>query len=138
MIFSMIFLFLVMLSAAAFVYYLYVFFIPALKLKNKDYNNQLASNFDFDGTDSVGYNSLSPEEEDDDKIFDSVYRSEVNDEKICVDFNSGLNPESQNNYDDNNLDENKFEKKSRKSSIRFKFWIFCYKLLRARFGESFN
>lgn len=129
MIFSMIFLFLVLICAAAIIYYLYAFFIPALKLKNKDYNELLASNFNFDddfAQKNYEFNVLSPKEKADDAVFDSIYRSDVKDEKIFVGFA------------ENESDENKIEKKSHKPSICFKFWIFCYKLLSTRFGESFN
>lgn len=129
MIFSMIFLFLVLICAAAVIYYLYAFFIPALKLKNKDYNELLASNFNFDddfAQKNYEFNVLSPKEKADDAVFDSIYRSDIKDEKIFIGFT------------ENESDENNLEKKSRKPSICFKFWIFCYKLLRTRFGESFN
>ena len=135
MIFSMIFLFLILLCSAAVIYYLYAFFIPALKLKNKEYNNLLASDFDFDDDfrEKSVYNVLSPEERENDRLFNLKYRSEVNDEKICIKFdeNSEIFENSEDNGSENDFiyDEKNLEKKTDKSSKGFKFWIYCYKLL---------
>lgn len=151
MILSCVFLFLVLAASSAFIYYLYAFFIPALKLKKRDYNESLASNFnleDDDFSDSV-YSLFSQKEKADDAVFDSVYRSKVSDEKICVEFpldshsdekrtnlseeNSGENAEddSDGGIEDFSADKGIFspEKKSDEDIKCFKFWICCYKLL---------
>lgn len=136
MIFSMIFLFLVLMCSAAVIYYLYAFFIPALKLKKKEYNNLLVSNFNLDDDfdkDSV-YNVLLPEEQKNDILFDSIYRSKVNNEKICVKFDG--NSAQENNIDDEksefqedfSSDNKNLGKNALLGSKLFKFWIYCYKL----------
>lgn len=144
MILSCVFLFLVLAASSAFIYYLYAFFIPALKLKKRDYNESLASNFnleDDDFSDST-YSLFSQKEKADDAVFDSIYRSKVSDEKICVEF-----PLDSNSYEENlennaadesddiiekfSADEGSFspEKKYDEDIKCFKFWIYCYKLL---------
>ncbi len=151
MILSCVFLFLVLAASSAFIYYLYAFFIPALKLKNRDYNESLASNFnlDDDALPKFSYALLSQKEKANAAVFDSVYRAKVNDEKICVEFplDSHSDEEkmslSDKNQKNNSADEinggfEEFsavegdfssEKKSDESPKCFKFWICCYKLL---------
>lgn len=137
MIFSMILLFLLLLSSAAVIYYLYAFFIPALKIKNKEYNDLLATDFGFDNDLERTSGSsivIFPEKEKKDEIFDSLYRSEINDEKICVSFdeNSQAAQEADGAFYNKNL-----EKSHSNEAKCFKFWIYCYKLLEKRkFAKS--
>lgn len=144
MIFSMIFLFLVLLCSAAVLYYLYSFFIPALKLKKKEYNNLLVSNFNLDDDfekDSV-YNVLLPEEQENDILFDSIYRSKVNNEKICVNLDEFSTPENDNDDKKSELQEDfsfynkNLEKSALQGSKLFKFWIYCYKLFYAKRNKN--
>ncbi len=150
MILSCVFLFLVLAAASAFIYYLYAFFIPALKLKNRDYNESLASNFTLDdkSVSDCASGLLSQKEKSMRTFFDSLYRAKVNDEKICVEFPAGSDEESSAFSDENfvffdsdgNYKGNKtFDvaggnafssgKKSGEKAKCFKFWICCYKLL---------
>lgn len=151
MILSCVFLFLVLAASSAFIYYLYAFFIPALKLKKRDYNESLASNFNLEDDDfsDSGYTLFSQKEKADDAVFDSIYRSKVSDEKICVEFpldsnsdeeksnlpeenpKNSLLDESDVNVEDFSSDKEIFssEKKSDEDIKCFKFWIYCYKLL---------
>ena len=137
MIFSIIFLFLILLSASAVIYYLYAFFIPALKLKNKEYNDLLASNFnfknDFDDMKTT-YNVLLPEEKKNDEIFNSIYRSKIADEKICISFDENATEKNFNDEFSQNSDSDNenLEKRDSKGPKCFKFWIYCYKLLDKR------
>ncbi len=144
MILSCVFLFLVLATSSAFIYYLYAFFIPALKLKKRDYNESLASNFNLEDDDfsNSAYSLFSQKEKADDVVFDSIYRSKVSDEKICVEFPLDSNSDEENpennaadERDENieNFSANKdifsSEKKSDEDIKCFKFWICCYKLL---------
>lgn len=140
MIFSMIFLFLVLAAACAVIYYLYALFIPALKLKNKDFNDLLVSDFvpedDYDNLPE--YNVLLYEERHNEEIFDSIYRSKINNERILIGFSydsqskkTDENFESAQNSDNKNL-----EKKSLSRPKLFKFWIYCYKLLNAKRSDA--
>ena len=144
MILSCVFLFLVLAASSAFIYYLYVFFIPALKLKKRDYNESLASNFnleDDDFSDSV-YSLFSQKEKADDAVFDLIYRSKVSDEKICVEFSLDSHSDEENSKESAEYESNggiedfssekeifSPEKKSDEDIKCFKFWICCYKLL---------
>lgn len=127
MILSMVFLFLVLLCASCVLYYLYAFFIPALKLKYKGFNELLATNFDLDDEldESSVYNVLFPEEREKDELFDLKYRSKSNDERVCVSFDKDekLLENETDVKDDNKIDI------SNKKIKCFKFWIYCYKLL---------
>ncbi len=152
MILSCVFLFLVLAAASAFIYYLYAFFIPALKLKNRDYNESLVSNFTFDdkSVSECDTSLLSQKEKAMRPFFDSLYRSKVNDEKICVEFPAVADSDEKalffpdenfilfdadGNYKGNKTIDvaggNAFlsgEKSGEKAKC-FKFWICCYKLL---------
>lgn len=129
MIFSMAMLFLILLSASCVIYYFYVFFIPALKLKNKSYNETLATDISFDEEDFSVSSAPAAEvfeparEKKANAFFDSVYRSKIQDEHVCIGFCDGENGE---NLDS---DDEKVQKKSLKQGKGFKFWISCYKLL---------
>lgn len=129
MIFSMAMLFLILLSASCVIYYFYVFFIPALKLKNKSYNETLATDISLDEEDFSVSSAPAAEvfeparEKKANAFFDSVYRSKIQDEHVCIGFCDGENGE---NLDS---DDEKVQKKSLKQGKGFKFWISCYKLL---------
>lgn len=129
MIFSMLMLFLILVAASCVIYYFYVFFIPALKLKNKSYNETLATNISLDGEDFSVSSAPAAEvfepmhEKAANAFFDSVYRSEIQDEHICIGFFDGENG------DNLDSDDEKIQKKSATEGKGFKFWISCYKLL---------
>ena len=107
MILTFVFLFLILLAGTAAIYYLFVFFVPALKLKYQDYNENLASNFNleskrFSSKDAepskvavienhqenklIENRRLFYEGEKNCSLFHSVYRSEYTDSKICIGF----------------------------------------------------
>lgn len=129
MIFSMLMLFLILAAASCVIYYFYVFFIPALKLKNKSYNETLATNISLDEDDFSVSSAPAAEvfepahEKSVNAFFDSVYRSQIQNEHICVGFFDG---ENEVNLDS---DDGKIQKKSTTEGKGFKFWISCYKLL---------
>ncbi len=134
MILAMFFLFVVLVCATALIYYLYSFFIPALKFKKKDYNELLASDFDIDDDfkQETSYNVSSYEKKTDDIAFDSIYRAKIKDEKICIEFEASSDAKNDESYEKSNYYDRKFEKSAEINSKYFKFWIYCYKLLERR------
>lgn len=134
MILAMFFLFIVLVCATALIYYLYSFFIPALKFKKKDYNELLASDFDIDDDfkQKTSYKISSYEEKLDDIAFDSIYRAKIKDEKICIEFEPQSDSKDDETYEKSDDFNRKFEKNAEINSKCFKFWIYCYKLLERR------
>lgn len=134
MILAMFFLFIVLVCATALIYYLYSFFIPALKFKKKDYNELLASDFDIDDDfkQKTSYKISSYEEKLDDIAFDSIYRAKIKDEKICIEFESQSDSKDDETYEKSDDFNRKLEKNAEINSKCFKFWIYCYKLLERR------
>lgn len=106
MIIKLLLLFLIVLAVSAVIYYLFEFFIPALKLKYNDYNDSLATNFELSGEnlaidskiDKIAVIESHSENKTEENqrlifvgdencnLFFSKYTSQYKDEKICIGY----------------------------------------------------
>lgn len=106
MIVKLLLLFLIVLAVSAIIYYLFEFFIPALKLKYNDYNDSLATNFEM-SSDTLPVQSkihkiavienhaenktkenkrLNFVGDENCNLLYSKYTSQYKDEKICIGY----------------------------------------------------
>ncbi|MBQ0052578.1 MAG: 4Fe-4S dicluster domain-containing protein [Treponema sp.] len=107
MILAMVFLFLILLSTSATIYYLFMYFLPVFKINHSQINESMASNFQLTDTKKEVYpydltkiavveNHLVNKTDDNRRLiyngekncqlFNKIYSSEYKDKKICTGY----------------------------------------------------